>query len=208
MTSSTCAIARWTIRSASSRRESRSARSRDSTMSCTFQAWAADRPLPVSVSSSVCSVASQLGQARSSRGYGSRQFAQRRSCPVVLEWARPPASTQQKTKSCVPMRTRSPLRSATGSRMTRAVDPHAVAAAHVFDARAGLVDDDARVPARDERVLEGQVAVEAPPDDRAALGQIELLQHETSIGSAPTSLSPSPRRSLAIETGGARRDTR
>jgi hypothetical protein len=59
-----------------------------------------------------------------------------------------------------------------------AVDFDAVAAAQVFDLCAAGANQDARVPAGNERVLDGQVAIEATPDERAATRKIELLQHE------------------------------
>ena len=58
------------------------------------------------------------------------------------------------------------------------VNPDAVAAPQVLHERARLVDCDARVLSGNERVLYGQMAIEAPPDDRNAARQVELLKQE------------------------------
>jgi hypothetical protein len=60
-----------------------------------------------------------------------------------------------------------------------AIEPDAVAAARVFDLRTFVVDRDARMKARHQRVVDREVTFEATPDDGGATGQVELLQDES-----------------------------
>ncbi len=59
-----------------------------------------------------------------------------------------------------------------------AVHFYAVAAAHVLNTATIFANEDARVLPGDERILDRQVAVEAPPDHRDASRQIELLEEK------------------------------
>jgi hypothetical protein len=51
----------------------------------------------------------------------------------------------------------------------RAIYAHAVSAPHILDARTAFVDDDAGVLARYERILDAQVAIQAPANDGHAM---------------------------------------
>ena len=59
-----------------------------------------------------------------------------------------------------------------------AIDATAVAATEVFHHRSLVVDDDARVVARDGRIVNGDVAIVPTPYERVAKCQVELLQQE------------------------------
>jgi hypothetical protein len=50
----------------------------------------------------------------------------------------------------------------------KAIHANAISASEILDARAVIVDDDLGVLARNQRVLDRQVAIEAAPYDRGA----------------------------------------
>jgi hypothetical protein len=60
----------------------------------------------------------------------------------------------------------------------RAVQEHAVAAAQVFDDHSVAANDDPHVPARDQWIVEGHVAVDAASDGGDAERQVELVEEK------------------------------
>src|SRR5262249_40944079 len=61
----------------------------------------------------------------------------------------------------------------------RAIQLHAVAAIQVVKNGAIAIEHDSRVMARNERILDRDVAVGASPKDRRPAGEIELLQQKS-----------------------------
>src|SRR5258707_267358 len=74
-------------------------------------------------------------------------------------------------------------------------DVHPVARAQVLDERGRALDAQSGVLSRDERIVQGDLTVRAPPNESIPLGQVDLLKEETKAepgqGRAPSAAAPS-----------------
>jgi hypothetical protein len=72
----------------------------------------------------------------------------------------------------------------------RPVDQHAIGAAQIFQRDLSIIDDEARVPPGDQRIVQNQLAPLSAPDDRHAGGELEVsLVLETQPDSCPQSVT-------------------